>query len=392
METPVYLDHMATTPVDPRVVEAMVPHLTGSFGNAASQHSFGWAAAEAVALGREQVAALIGARASEEIVFTSGATEANNLAIRGVAGSYREKGNHIVTCATEHKSVLDCCRELETEGYRITCLPVDGHGRIEPAALRSALTEATILVSIMAGNNEIGTVQPLREIGALVRERGILWHCDAVQASGRIPLDVEDLGVGLLSLSAHKMYGPKGVGALFVRSRHPRVRVQAQIVGGGQERGRRSGTLNVPGIVGMGMACKLMQEELETAGERLTSLRHQLWKGLHTRLHGVQLNGHPQERLPGNLHVSFADADGSALLASLRDVALSAGSACAAGSGATSHVLEAIGLPPDLAHASLRFGLGRHNTEQEITYAAERVAEEVSRLRGMASSGKSPLP
>ena len=382
---------MATTPVDPRVVEAMLPYFTGSFGNAASQHAFGWTAAEAVTLGRERVAALIGARSPDEIVFTSGATEANNLAIRGVAGAHREKGNHIVTCATEHKSVLDCCRGLESQGYRTTFVPVDGHGRIDPAALRSALTEATILVSVMAANNEIGTIQPLREIGALVKERGILWHCDAVQAGGRIPLDVGDLGVDLLSLSAHKTYGPKGVGALFVRSRRPRVRLQAQIEGGGQERGRRSGTLNVPGIVGMGMACELIRHELEVEAERLVSMRQRLWEVLCTRLDGVQLNGHPDQRLPGNLHVSFAGVDGAALLTCLRDVALSAGSACTSGSSAPSHVLEAIGLPVEQAHASLRFGVGRFNTVEEIDYASGRVVEEVSRLRGTAPAGKSPL-
>ena len=391
VETPVYLDNMATTPVDPRVVDAMLPYFTGSFGNPSSQHAFGWTAAEAVARGREQVASLVGARSPEEIVFTSGATEANNLAIRGVADCHREKGGHIVTSSIEHKSVLDCCGELEGRGYRITYLPVDGLGRIDPADLRAALCEATILVSIMAANNEIGTIQPLREIGALVKEKGIPWHCDAVQASGRIPLEVEDLGVDLLSMSAHKIYGPKGIGALYVRSRRPWVRLQPQIVGGGQERGRRAGTLNVPGIVGLGMACELMRKEIDTEGERQVSMRQRLWKGLDDSLDGVQLNGHPHERLPGNLHVSFADTDGSALLTSLRDVALSAGSACAAPTSAPSHVLQAIGLLEELAHSSLRFGLGRFSTTEEIEYSVTRVVEEVSRLRHMPSPEKSLL-
>ena len=382
VKTPIYLDNQATTCVDPRVVDAMLPYFTEHFGNAASKiHIFGWVAAEAVERGRNQVAALIGARSPREITFTSGATEANNLALKGVAEFYQGKGDHLVTCATEHKSVLDCCETLEKRGYRVTYLPVDPYGRIDVGQLRAALTEKTILISIMAANNEIGTVQPLSEIGAVAKEQGILWHCDATQAVGKIPLNVEALGVDLLSLSAHKMYGPKGVGALYVRSRQPRVRLQAQIEGGGQEHGRRSGTLNVPGIVGLGKAGELCREELETESIGLAQLREELYQGLVNHLEGIRLNGHPQERLPGNLNLSFAGVDGTSLLMALRDVALSSGSACTSGSTSPSHVLKAIGLSDVLAHASLRFGLGRFTTGEEINYVVERVVAEVKQLR-----------
>ena len=380
--TSVYLDNLATTPVDPRVVEALLPYFTVFFGNASSRtHPFGWKAAEAVEESREQVAALIGARTPREIVFTSGATEANNLAIKGGVDQQRERGDHIVTCAIEHKAVLDCCQSLERSGFRVTYLPVDGDGRIDVARLREALSERTVLISLMAANNEIGTLQPLAEIGAIAKERGILWHCDAAQAVGKVPLAVEEMGVDLLSISGHKIYAPKGVGALYVRSRRPRVRLRAQIEGGGQERGIRSGTLNVPGIVGLGVACRLCLEEMEEEGTRLRGLRDRLQQQLQARLDGIRFNGHPQERLPGCLNSSFHGVDGSQLVTAFRDVALSAGSACASGEGAPSHVLEAIGLPATLAHASLRFGIGRFNTAAEIDYVVERVVAEVNRLR-----------
>jgi cysteine desulfurase len=380
---PVYLDNLATTPVDRRVIDAMLPFFTEDFGNPASKtHVFGWKAAEAAEQARIRVATLIGARSAREIVFTSGATEANNLALKGVAEFYRGRGNHLITCATEHKSVLDCCRGLEQRGCEVTYLPVDSQGRIDVGRLRDALTPRTVLISLMAANNEIGTIQPLTEIGAVAKEREILWHCDAVQAAGKFPLDVEALGVDLLSISAHKMYAAKGAGALYVRSRRPRVRLQPQIEGGGQERGIRSGTLNVPGLVGLGTACQLCLEGMAEESERLSALRDRLYQGLVDRLDGVRLNGHPRERLPGCLNLSFAGVDGAALLTAFRDIALSAGSACTSGEGSPSHVLRAIGLPDDLAYATLRFGLGRFNHEQEIDYVIGRVVAEVKRLRG----------
>jgi len=383
--TPIYLDNLATTPVDPRVVEAMLPYFTEHFGNAASKtHGFGWKAAEAVDQSRSQVAALLGAASPQEIIFTSGGTEANNLALKGVAGYYRSKGTHIVTCATEHKAVLDSCKTLEAQGYQVTYLPVDGCGRVDIDQLRAAVSDQTILISVMAANNEIGTIQPLEEIGSFAKEHGVLWHCDAVQAVGKIPLNVQELGVDLLSLSAHKIYGPKGAGALYVRSRRPRVRLQAQMDGGGHERGLRSGTLNVPGVVGLGKACELCQHKMEDEGQRLASLCQQLYKGLGQQLADVHLNGHQQERLPGALNLSFLGVNGAELLLALREIALSAGSACSS-SGEPSHVLKAIGLEDDLVFASLRFGLGRFNTAAEIDYVIGRVVEEAKGL-GAASS------
>lgn len=377
---PVYLDSMATTPVDPRVLEAMLPYFTRHFGNPASAtHVFGWTAREAVEQARAQVAALIGA-SPRELLFTSGATEADNLAIKGVAQFHRQRGDHLIACATEHKAVLDCCRRLEGQGWEVTYLPVDRHGQVQVERLRAAITPRTILISIMAANNEIGTIQPLKEIGAAARERGVLWHCDAAQAVGKIPLDVEELGVDLLSISAHKIYGPKGVGALYVRSR-PRVRLLPQLDGGGQERGLRAGTLDVPGIVGLGMACQLCRQEMEAEASRLTELRRQLHQDIAGQLEGVEVNGHPVNRLPGNLHLSFAGVDGAALLLALREIALSSSSACTSGSAEPSHVLKAIG---QQAPASLRFGLGRFTTAAEIAYTAGRVVEEVRRLRATA--------
>jgi cysteine desulfurase len=380
--TSVYFDNLATTPVDPRVVEAMLPYFTKHFGNAASKsHGFGWKAAEAVEQSRSQVARLLGAASPQEIIFTSGGTEANNLALKGVAEYYRREGNHIVTCAIEHKSVLDCCRSLEDRGYQITYLLVDGYGRVDMDRLRALVSDQTILISVMAANNEIGTIQPLKEIGVFAKEQGILWHCDAVQAAGKIPLNVQDLGVDLLALSAHKIYGPKGVGALYIRSRRPRVRLKPQIEGGGHERGLRSGTLDVPGIVGLGKACELCGQELEVEADRLKSLRQQLYLGIAQQLEDVQLNGHPRDRLPGNLHLSFPGVDGAGLLLALEEIALSAGSACSSASGEPSHVLKAVGLEDDMAFSSVRFGLGRFNQAGEIDYVIGRVTEEVNRLR-----------
>lgn len=377
---PIYLDNLATTQVDPRVLEAMLPYFTRHFGNPSSAtHTYGWTAKEAVALARAQVAALIGAR-PQEILFTSGATEAINLALKGAAEFHRDRGKHLITCAIEHKAVLDCCRHLEGRGFRVTFLPVDRWGRIDLEQLAAEITEQTILISLMAANNEIGTIQLLPEIGALARKRGVLWHCDAAQAVGKIPLAVETLGVDLLSVSGHKLYGPKGVGALYVR-RQPRVRLLAQLDGGGQERGLRGGTLNVPGIVGLGQACELARQELEAEALRLRALRQQLWLGITGPLSGVELNGHPSARLPGNLHLSFAGVDGAELLLALPDLALSSGSACTSGSAEPSHVLKAIG---QQAPASLRFGLGRFNTDTEIATAVVQVVAAVGRLRGQA--------
>ncbi len=379
-DLPLYLDNLATTPVDARVLEAMLPYFTTHFGNASSKsHSFGWSAAAAVDLARQQVAELIGA-AEREIVFTSGATEANNLAIKGVAAFHRERGKHIVTCATEHPAVLDCCTALESEGFEVTRLAVDRHGRIELDELRDVLDDGTILVSIMAANNEIGTIQPIREIASLAKERGALVHCDAAQAVGKILLDVEALGVDLMSISAHKMYGPKGQGALFVRGRNPRVRLRAQIEGGGQERALRSGTLNVPGIVGLGAACALATAEMGTEAARITELRDNLHEGLARRLRDVHLNGHPEYRLPGCLNLRLGEVDGAQLLVGLREhIALSSGSACASGTSEPSHVLRAIGVTDSEAFSSVRFGLGRFTTRHEVEGAIERVVEEMGR-------------
>lgn len=382
MELPVYLDNLATTRVDPAVLEAMLPWFTREYGNPASRtHAFGWRAAEAVEIARAEVAALIGARQPREIVFTSGATEANNLAILGATGAYRDRGDHLITQATEHRSVLDPVAGLARGGFTVTVLPVDGHGRVDPEAVRSALTPRTVLISVMAANNEVGTLQSLAGIAAVAREAGVLLHCDAAQAVGKIPLQVESLGVDLLSLSGHKVYAAKGVGALYVRSRQPRVRLRPLLEGGGQERGLRSGTLNVPGIVGLGRACVLALERLTDEAERVSALRDRLHRILVDQLGPLPLNGHPQDRLPGCLNLSFPGVDGSSLITAFRDLALSAGSACASGGTEPSHVLRAMGVPDLLAHASLRFGLGRFTTAEEVEYAAGRVVEEVGRLR-----------
>jgi len=380
--TPIYLDNNATTAVDPRVLDAMLPYFLERFGNAASKnHAFGWEAEAAVDSAREQVARLIGASSPREVVFTSGATESDNLAIKGVAEAYREKGNHIVTCVTEHKAVLDCCKVLEKRGFEISYLPVNAAGFVDLQRLRDALTDRTILISIMAANNEIGILQPTKVIGRLAKERGILFHSDATQAVGKIPLNVEDMGIDLLSLTAHKIYGPKGIGALYVRATKPRVRIIAQIDGGGHERGMRSGTLNVPGIVGLGKAAELAQQEMGAEAERLIALRERLKAGLFAQIEDVRINGDAVQRLPGNLNLSFAYVEGESLMMGLKEIAVSTGSACTSASLEPSYVLKAIGLEDSLAHASIRFGLGRFNTVDEIDYAVQRVSEEVRRLR-----------
>jgi len=384
IKLPIYMDYHATTPVDPRVVEAMVPYFTKQFGNAASRnHPFGWEAEEAVEKARKQVADLIGANA-KEIVFTSGATESDNLAIKGVAEMYREKGNHIITCVTEHKAVIDTCKRLEKEGYRVTYLPVGKDGLINIDELKAAVTDKTILITIMTANNEIGVIQPIAEIGAIAKEKGILFHTDAVQAVGKIPFNVNDLKVDLASISAHKMYGPKGVGALYVRRRNPRVLLSPLIDGGGHERGMRSGTLNVPGIVGFGKAAELCKQEMTSDTARLSALVARLNKGLHEGLDEIYINGSIEHRLPHNLNISFAYVEGESLLMGINDVAVSSGSACTSASLEPSYVLKALGAGDDLAHSSIRFGLGRWTTEEEVDYVVKKLINVVTRLREMS--------
>jgi len=378
LKLPIYMDCHATTPVDPRVLEAMLPYLREHFGNPASRtHSFGWAAEAAVDAAREQVASLIGAE-PREIVFTGGATESNALALRGVAEARRERGDHIVTTAIEHKAVLDCCTRLESQGFRVAVVPVRPDGLVDVERLAAAIVPETLVVSVMAANNEIGTVQPLAEIGALARERDVLFHTDAAQAVGKIPLDVDALHIDLLSTSAHKLYGPKGIGALYVRRR---LRVVPQTDGGGQERGMRSGTLNVPGIVGFGVACACAGEEMAAEAVRLARLRDRLLEGIRSQLGGVRVNGSLDHRLPGNLNLSFEGVQGESLLMSMNDVAVSPGAACDSANAEPSHVARAIGVPEDLARSSLRFGLGRFNTEEEVDYAVRKVVDAVTRLR-----------
>jgi cysteine desulfurase len=384
MKLPIYMDYHATTPVDPRVLEAMLPYFTAQFGNAASRnHSFGWEAEEAVEIARKQVADLIGASA-KEIIFTSGATESNNLAIKGVAEMYREKGNHVITCVTEHKAVIDTCKKLEKQGYRVTYLPVQKDGRIDLDDLRSAIGDKTILITIMSANNEIGVLQPTAEIGAIAKEKGILFHTDGVQAVGKVPYNVADAKVDLVSMSAHKMYGPKGVGALYVRRRNPRVLLAEQINGGGHERGMRSGTLNVPGIVGFGKAAEICRTEMATESQRLRTLRDRLNQKLHANLDELYINGSMEYRLPHNLNVSFAYVEGESLLMGINDVAVSSGSACTSASLEPSYVLKALGAGDDLAHSSIRFGLGRFTTDEEVDYVVEKLTTVVRRLREMS--------
>jgi len=384
IKLPIYMDYHATTPVDPRVVETMVPYFTQHFGNAASRnHPFGWEAEEAVDKARKQVADLIGANA-KEVVFTSGATESDNLAIKGVAEMYREKGNHIVTCVTEHKAVIDTCKRLEKEGYRVTYLGVQKNGLVSLDELRNAITDKTILITIMTANNEIGVIQPIAEIGAIAKEKGILFHTDAVQAVGKIPFSVNDLKVDMASMSAHKMYGPKGVGALYVRRRNPRVLLAPIIDGGGHERGMRSGTLNVPGIVGFGKAAELCRTEMATDAERMGRLRDRLNDKLHNGLDEIYVNGSIERRLPHSLNISFAYVEGESLLMGINDVAVSSGSACTSASLEPSYVLKALGAGDDLAHSSIRFGLGRWTTEEEVDYVADKLINVVTRLREMS--------
>jgi cysteine desulfurase len=384
MKLPIYMDYHATTPVDPRVLEAMLPYFTETFGNAASRnHPFGWEAEEAVEKARKQVADLIAANV-KEVIFTSGATESNNLAIKGVAEMYREKGNHIITCVTEHKAVIDTCKKLEKQGYRVTYLPVQKDGRIDLDELRGAITDKTILITIMTANNEIGVLQPIAEIGAIAKEKGILFHTDAVQAAGKVPFNVTEMKADLVSLSAHKMYGPKGVGALYVRRRNPRVLLSEQISGGGHERGMRSGTLNVPGIVGLGKAAELCKAEMATEAERLRQLRDYLNAALHKNLDELYINGSVEHRLPHNLNISFAYVEGESLLMGINDVAVSSGSACTSASLEPSYVLKALGAGDDLAHSSIRFGLGRWTTKEEVDYVVDKLTNVVQRLREMS--------
>jgi cysteine desulfurase len=384
---PLYLDYHATTPVDARVLAAMLPYFTESFGNAASrQHAWGWEARDAVDAARAQVAALVNASASE-ITFTSGASESNNLALKGVVAARRGAGNHVVTTAIEHKSVLDVCRGFGGDGLDVTVVGVTPEGLVDLDALRRAVRPGTLLVSVMAANNEIGTIQPLAAIAAIAHAQGALFHTDAAQAAGKIPVDVIGADIDLLSLTAHKFYGPKGSGALFVRKRKPRITLPAQIDGGGQEGGLRSGTLNVPGIVGLGSAAEICRQEMAAESVRLAALRDRLLDGLRTRLGGgVHVNGAIAPRLPHNLHVSFDDVEGEALLMALSDLAVSTGSACASGSQAVSHVMEAIGATGDRGRASIRFGLGRGNTTEDIDFAIERVAAVVDALRARAAT------
>jgi cysteine desulfurase len=380
---PIYLDYHATTPVDPSVLKAMLPYFCDRFGNAASRsHKFGWDADAAVERAREQAASLIGA-SGNEIVFTSGATESNNLAIKGVLHAHADRPRHVITTAIEHKSVLDTCRSLAAAGCRVTCLPVDTAGRVDPDDVRRAIAADTVLVSIMAANNEVGAIQPLAEIGAITRERRVLLHSDAAQAAGKIPLDVKTLGVDLLSFTAHKMYGPKGVGALYIR-RRARVALAPILEGGGQERGLRSGTLNVPGIVGLGRAAEINAAELPVESARLGALRDRLYEALRTKVSGVGLNGSLERRLPHNLSVHFTGVAGESILLAVDDIALSSGSACSSGTVEPSYVLKACGIEDDLALSSIRFGLGRFTTEEEIDYAVEKVSAVIAHLRGSA--------
>src|SRR5437667_2512785 len=384
VKLPIYMDNHATTPVDPRVLEEMLPYFTDRFGNAASRnHSFGWAGEEAVETARERIAKLVGAT-TKEIIFTSGATESDNLAIKGVAEMYKEKGNHIITAVSEHKAVLDTCKRLEKYCYRVTYLPVQKDGLVDLDDLKRAIDDKTILVTIMAANNEIGVLQPIAEIGKLCRERGVIFHTDATQYVGKVPIDVNKQNLDLVSISAHKMYGPKGVGALYVRRKNPRVQISPIIDGGGHERGMRSGTLNVPGIAGLGKACAICYEDMPQESRRMAALRDRLRDKIMSSMDEVYINGSAEHRLPGNLNISFAYVEGESLLMGINDVAVSSGSACTSATLEPSYVLKALGTGDDLAHSSIRFGLGRFNTEAEIDYVADRVVETVQRLRELS--------
>ena len=385
IKLPIFMDNHSTTPIDPRVLEEMLPYFTTKFGNAASRsHRFGWEAEEAVDHARERIAQLIGAKDGKEIVFTSGATESDNLAIKGVAEFYKDKGNHIVTVTTEHKAVLDTCKRLEKQGYEVTYLGVGKDGRVDPDDVKRAIKEKTILVSVMLANNEIGTVQPLAEIGRITRERGVLLHSDAVQGIGKVDFDVQTMNVDLASLTAHKIYGPKGIGALYVRRSKPRVRLAAQMDGGGHERGMRSGTLPVPLIAGFGKACDILAREGKAERARLLVLRERLKDRMMGRLDEVYINGSLEHRLPGNLNISFNFVEGEGLMMAIKDVAVSSGSACTSASLEPSYVLRALGVGDELAHSSIRFGLGRFNTQEEVDYVADLLVDKVERLREMS--------
>jgi cysteine desulfurase len=382
---PIFMDYHSTTPVDPRVLAEMLPYFTENFGNAASRsHVFGWKAEEAVEHARERIAKLIGAQSEKEIVFTSGATESDNLALKGVAEFYKDKGNHIITTVIEHKAVLDACKRLEKEGYTVTYLGVGKDGIVDPDDIKKAITDKTILVSVMLANNEVGTIQPLEAIGKITREKGVLLHSDAVQGIGKTDFDVQKMNVDLASITAHKMYGPKGVGALYVRRSKPRVRVVAQMDGGGHERGMRSGTLNVPSLVGFGKAAEIMQQDGKEEGVRLLALRERLRTYIQSHLDEVYVNGSMEHRLPGNLNISFAFVEGEGLMMAIKDVAVSSGSACTSASLEPSYVLRAMGLGDELAHSSIRFGLGRFNTEEEVDYVGKLMVEKVTRLRDLS--------
>ncbi|HEX4169756.1 MAG TPA: IscS subfamily cysteine desulfurase [Bryobacteraceae bacterium] len=384
MKLPIYMDNHATTRMDTRVLEVMTPYFLEAFGNAASRnHEFGWRAEEGVETARKQIADLIGAT-PKEIVFTSGATESNNLALKGIAEMYAERGNHIITQATEHKAVLDTCKRLEKEGLRVTYLPVQANGLIDLDQLRDAITDKTILISIMYANNEIGVVQPVAEIGKIAKEKGVLFHSDAVQAVGKIPVNVMTDGIDILSLTGHKLYGPKGCGALYVRRRNPRVQITAQMDGGGHERGMRSGTLNVPGIVGLGYACELAKKEMPEESKRMAFLRDRLQNRLTRELDEVYINGTMEHHLPNNLNISFAYVEGESLLMGINDIAVSSGSACTSATLEPSYVLKALGAGDDIAHSSIRFGLGRFNTEEEVDYVSDKVVDVVKKLRELS--------
>jgi len=385
LNLPIYLDNHATTPLDPRVLEAMLPYFTQNFGNAASRtHAFGWHAEAAVDDARDTIARLINAESGKEIVFTSGATESDNLAIKGVAEYYGEKGKHIITTVIEHKAVLDSCKRLEKEGFEVTYIGVGPSGVVDPNDVAKAITDKTILVSVMLANNEVGTIQPIAEIGKLTRARGVIFHVDAVQGIGKTPFDVRTMNVDLASLSAHKIYGPKGVGALYVRRSRPRVRLGAQMDGGGHERGNRSGTLNVPGIVGFAKACELLERDGAAETERIRGLRDRLFQKITRALPHVIVNGSLEHRLPGNLNISFACVEGEGLMMAIKDVAVSSGSACTSASLEPSYVLRSMGLDEADAHSSIRFGIGRFNTEEEIDYVADLVIDKVRKLRDMS--------
>ncbi len=384
MKLPIYLDNHATTPMDPRVLDVMAPYFTKIFGNAASRnHQFGWEAEEAVEKARKQIADLIGAT-PKEIVFTSGATESNNLALKGIAEMYSERGNHIITQATEHKAVLDTCKRLEKDGVRITYLPVKQNGLVDLDQLRDAITDKTILISIMYASNEIGVIQPVKEISQIAKEKGVLFHTDAVQAVGKIPVNVVADGIDVLSLTGHKIYGPKGCGALYVRRRNPRVQITSQMDGGGHERGMRSGTLNVPGIAGLGAACEIANKEMAEESKRLGFLRDKLKDKLMSSLDEVYINGSMEQRLPNNLNISFAYVEGESLLMGINEIAVSSGSACTSATLEPSYVLKALGAGDDLAHSSIRFGFGRFNTEDEVDYVADKLIDVVTKLRELS--------